>query len=164
MTRAVARTKVPRTKVPALTFDCSDFEIEVGGEVYHPHAGETVTMAATSAMGDLTTMLELDKLEIGSGMSAEETKEAVAIIARMTSHLEKSIIAWTWTNDAKPPELYSSPPSREDLTSLSMEEQAYLIGRSFGRASEATRKNGSSPSTSPSRRVRRAARKSRRSG
>ena len=162
---AVEKTKVPMTKGPVLTVDCGDFEVKVGGEVYHPHAGETVTMAATSAMGDLTTMLELDKIEIKKDMTKAETAEAVRIIDRMGAHLEKAIIAWTWTNDADPPEPYPSPPTREVLAGLTMDEQAYLIRVSFGRASEATRKNGSSPSTSPSRRVRRAAaRESRRSG
>ncbi len=162
---AIEKTKVPMTKVPSLTVDCSDFEVEVGGEVYHPHAGETVTMAATTAMGDLTTMLELDKIEIKPQMSKDEVAEAVAIIDRMTTHLERAIIAWTWTNDAKPPEPYSSPPTRDELSGLSMEEQAYLIRISFGRVNEPTRKNGSSPSISPSRRVRRAAgQRSRRTG
>ena len=137
---------VKATKVPARRVASDDFVVTVLGEEYRPHAGEWVEFRGRLSMGQYLAMLGLMKMSglenlSPAEISALDLSESMAKLAEM---LARSIVAWSWTDDAGQP--YPSPPVPENLTDLSIEELSYLVGRAAGGATEAESKNGGSPS------------------
>ena len=133
-------------KVPAIRVSSDDFAVVIGEEEYRPHAGEWIEVRGKATVGDFLMASGLQQLQGLEEMTPDQFGELETLLEGVLRQLAASIAAWSWTDDRG--EAMPSPPTAEMLRALSFEELAYVIGAVMGTTrTEATRKNGSSPST-----------------
>jgi hypothetical protein len=140
--------KVERTKAPPTTIFCDELTIEIGGEKYHPHAGELVRLSGGASVADIKMAVDLQKFK-DIDMSTDEGKarmEDVKVgLVGMVGSLAQRLQSWTWTDDAGRP---YGEPTREILEGLRFEELIWILTASLKTArSDAERLKGSAPST-----------------
>lgn len=116
-------------RAPLVTVKTDDFEIKVGEEVYHPHAGETVTFKRRVTSRDLLTIARASDLQDQEGGAKALAHffhdEACAVLGR-------AIFAWTWTDPYEEDEegnpIPLPKPDTEALRDLdAMTELQYLL-------------------------------------
>ncbi|KKM89940.1 hypothetical protein LCGC14_1243590 [marine sediment metagenome] len=117
--------EVKQTKVPLRRVSSDDFAVVVGGEEYHPHAGEWVEFKGSPSVEETLTLLKFS--DIPSTLTAEDVPLVKAILEEITVYLERSVIKWNWTDADKRP--YPTPDGV--LRSLSFDEIGYLVEKAF---------------------------------
>lgn len=146
------KSKTKPTKLPTKTIVADDLEVEVDGEKFYPHAGESVTyrvknlsldnylvqMKALSLQFALPEAAVDNKLDYQAVINLEEAAHKVLAL------LASQIVSWDWTDDLSEP--YPSPPTPEILRTLSREEMRWLDAHINPIRPEPT-KNGQAPST-----------------
>lgn len=116
------KSKPPRLDI---TSDCADYVVSVGGEEYHPHAGETVRIAGPRPGWHF--------LELISRLQASDGSAAGEILVELSGVVQ----GWEWTDDSGQP---LPAPSLDVLGRLSVPEVMYLA-QLYMTGSEAARKN-----------------------
>src|SRR5262245_28142944 len=103
-----------RFKVPPVRVDCSEMEIESGGQTYHPHEGEWVEILPVKSFARWLNYQRLR--EAGDRESFD----------RLLAQLASAITAWDWTDlGGDPlPQPYKHP---EVLADLDNRELLWLI-------------------------------------
>lgn len=112
--------------------DCSDYQVEVDGEVYHPHEGEWVEVRRMPGIGAILMAQRLASLEetwerIGQDESA--TRRAAEDLEFIAGAVARAIPRWSWTDDDENP--YPVNPTKEVIESLEIPETIYLAGVVF---------------------------------
>lgn len=125
-------------KPPLLEVPSDDFTVAVGGEEYHPHAGESITFRGAMSVEDYMVMLEMQEFQDVDDATAELPRVKAAA-EKVCETLAAAIVRWTWTDDAGEP--YPSPPGSEALRRLSFDELGYIIEKGFQRAPKETAGN-----------------------
>ena len=127
-------TKNKPSKVPNRTVPSDGFVLTLDGIDYRPHQGETVTFRGRQSIGDALLAFKLQDI---AGES--DTAKIAETLESFIDALSQRVVAWTWTNDEG--EAYPSPPSKEDLRSLSFEELGWLASGGTSVAPEDDLKN-----------------------
>lgn len=114
-------------KPPLKPVDSNSYEVEIDGEIYHPHEGETVTfrskgsVEAMMLMSDIVAMSSDDE---NPTRIFEELKEN-GIFYKLIEYLARNITSWTWTDQEGVP--YENPPSFDTLKTLDFTEIYWLM-------------------------------------
>lgn len=142
-------------KPPPRIVPSDDCVVTVDGVEYHPHEGESVSIAPGYSVGDLQLQHELQalrvKLDAIAGDDDEGARQVAILDNSYTSAIEvlsARLLGWTWTDDAGDP-LPQPHKAPSAFSRLRLDEIYYLIQAVKGET-PGEQKNGSRPSRTSS--------------
>lgn len=118
-----------------ITIPSDDCELDFGGEVYRPHAGETVTIRPGLTVGALQLVNRLSLLQPQmAGLDTESTleqrlevtKRFSEIVDEIAKVVAPRILEWTWTDEGG--ERLPAPSFQPSvLDRIEIKELMYLV-------------------------------------
>lgn len=118
-------------KPPVRQVSSDSYHVDVDGQRYYPHLGETVTFRPSLSLSAFLTALDIQGLnDVDFGQMDREDREALhSMLGDVCGALSQAIVGWTWTDDLDVP---LPPPSEEVLRSRPIDEIMWLVGVSMG--------------------------------
>lgn len=134
-------------RVPTVTIPSDDLLINVNGEEFYPHTGESVTFKRKMTPRDLMVMADVAGIQ--DKYKDRPLEAAQVLYGTLCPLLSKRIDDWDWTDDdGKPYPKPSEDDFVETLYDLALEEINYLVEKyNSASAPQETEKNSQQPSS-----------------
>ena len=128
-----------KSKRPNHVVVADDFVVEINGESFYPHAGESVSFVGRLTTNDLMHAMKLQRIDLDAADADQQLDEVRQFLAGR-------IASWDWTDDEGTP--YPNPPSPADIGRLDMDELGWLLANGMRpKKKDAAVGEASTPST-----------------